>query len=42
MVVGGKICILLGEMVENDKIWSFDGFFGQLCELLKLVQNDLN
>ena len=26
MVVGGKICILLVEMVENDKIWSFDGF----------------
>ena len=22
----GKFCILLGEMVENDKILSFDGF----------------
>ena len=39
MVVGEKICILLGEMVEMIKYEILMDFFGQLCELLKLVQN---
>ena len=42
MVNDGKICIILGEMVENDERWCFSEILTDYVNLLKLIQKGLN